>query len=176
MAQVVTPESWDRVPHWAPCSAGSLLLPLPLQLPLLAFSLSLCQINKYTLYKPPEVELPGSEEHFRMFTGVIVVFPGSGINVTSTSQLSFPTLGDITSSFFSPIVYSLKNSLIFVFIFWSRLVRLNAILPISILFLRIIYFHPSPIFPIRVIIFFLNDFCDLIKQECTSGHVGGSWF
>ena len=30
MAQVVIPGSWDRVPHRAPCSAGSLLLPLPL--------------------------------------------------------------------------------------------------------------------------------------------------
>ena len=29
-AQVMISASWDRVPHWAPCSAGSLLLPLPL--------------------------------------------------------------------------------------------------------------------------------------------------
>ena len=29
-AQVMIPASWDRVPHRAPCSAGSLLLPLPL--------------------------------------------------------------------------------------------------------------------------------------------------
>ena len=29
-AQVMIPGSWDRAPHWAPCSAGSLLLSLPL--------------------------------------------------------------------------------------------------------------------------------------------------
>nr|XP_045726523.2 acyl-coenzyme A thioesterase 9, mitochondrial-like [Mirounga angustirostris] len=40
LAQVVIPGSWDRAPHWAPCSMGSLLLPLPL--PLLVFPLSLC--------------------------------------------------------------------------------------------------------------------------------------
>ena len=33
-AQVMLPGSWDRTPHWAPCSAGSLLLPLPQPLPL----------------------------------------------------------------------------------------------------------------------------------------------
>ena len=38
-ALVVIPGSWGQVPHWAPCSAGSLLLPLPLML-------SLFQINK----------------------------------------------------------------------------------------------------------------------------------
>ena len=31
-AQVMIPGSWDRAPHWAPCSVGSLLLPLPLPL------------------------------------------------------------------------------------------------------------------------------------------------
>ena len=31
--QVMIPESWDRVLYWAPCSVGSLLLPLPLPLP-----------------------------------------------------------------------------------------------------------------------------------------------
>ncbi|XP_077916718.1 twisted gastrulation protein homolog 1 isoform X2 [Halichoerus grypus] len=41
-AQVMIPESWDRAPHQAPCSAGGLLLLLPL--PLLVFPLSeLCQ-------------------------------------------------------------------------------------------------------------------------------------
>jgi len=39
-AQVMIPRSWDQAPHWAPCSAGSLLLPLPL--PLLVCPLSLC--------------------------------------------------------------------------------------------------------------------------------------
>ncbi|XP_034860470.1 60S ribosomal protein L10a-like [Mirounga leonina] len=45
-AQVMIRGSWDRAPHPAPCSAGNLLLPLPL--PLLVFPLSLClsQINK----------------------------------------------------------------------------------------------------------------------------------
>ena len=37
-AQVMIPGSWDRVPHWAPCSVGRLLLLLPL--PLLVLSLS----------------------------------------------------------------------------------------------------------------------------------------
>ena len=32
-AQVMIPESWDQVLHWAPCPGGSLLLPLPLSLP-----------------------------------------------------------------------------------------------------------------------------------------------
>ena len=32
LAQIVTPESWDRVPYWF--LAGSLLLPLPVSLPL----------------------------------------------------------------------------------------------------------------------------------------------
>ena len=36
-AQVMISGSWDRVPHWAPCSAGSLLL-LPLLLPLPLFT------------------------------------------------------------------------------------------------------------------------------------------
>ena len=30
LARVTIPGSWDRVPHQAPCSAGSLLLSLPL--------------------------------------------------------------------------------------------------------------------------------------------------
>ena len=38
-AQVMIPAFWDRAPLWAPCSAGSLLLPL--SLPLLVFPLSL---------------------------------------------------------------------------------------------------------------------------------------
>ena len=42
-AQVRIPGSWDRILHWAPCSAGSLLLPLPFLL--LVISLSLSQIN-----------------------------------------------------------------------------------------------------------------------------------
>ena len=42
-AQIMIPESWDPAPHWAPCSAGSRLLPLPLPLPLLVCSLSLYQ-------------------------------------------------------------------------------------------------------------------------------------
>ena len=42
LAQVVVTESWDQDPSQAPCSVGSLLLPLPL--PLLVLTLS--QINK----------------------------------------------------------------------------------------------------------------------------------
>ena len=37
-AQVMIPGSWDGALHWAPCSPGSLLLPLPL--PLLVHFLS----------------------------------------------------------------------------------------------------------------------------------------
>ena len=43
LAQVMIPGSWDGVPHWAPCSVRSLLLPLPATPP--ACALSLCQIN-----------------------------------------------------------------------------------------------------------------------------------
>ena len=39
LAQVMIPASWDRVPHRAPCSAGSLLLPLPGSLSACAHSL-----------------------------------------------------------------------------------------------------------------------------------------
>jgi len=40
LAQVMIPESWDQVPHWAPCSGGSLLLPLPAAPPACALSLT----------------------------------------------------------------------------------------------------------------------------------------
>ena len=30
LAQVMIPGPWNPAPHWGPCSAGSLLLPLPL--------------------------------------------------------------------------------------------------------------------------------------------------
>ena len=40
-ARVMIPLSWDRAPHQAPGSAGSLILPLALPLPLLLLSLSL---------------------------------------------------------------------------------------------------------------------------------------
>jgi len=43
LARVMIPESWDRAPHWAPCSTGSLLLPLPLPAASPACTLSLCQ-------------------------------------------------------------------------------------------------------------------------------------
>ena len=48
-AQVMILGSWGPVPHLAPCSVGSLLLPPPLSLPLLMLSLpfSLSQINKF---------------------------------------------------------------------------------------------------------------------------------
>ena len=42
-AQVMISGSWDRAPHWAPCSAGSLLLHFPLPSPV--FPLSLCLPN-----------------------------------------------------------------------------------------------------------------------------------
>ena len=45
-AQVMIPESWDGAWHGAPCSVGSLLLPLPLAA---AHALSLSQINKIFL-------------------------------------------------------------------------------------------------------------------------------
>ena len=41
LTQVMFPGSWDRALRQAPCSAGSLLLPLPLLLPLLVLSHSL---------------------------------------------------------------------------------------------------------------------------------------
>ena len=44
LAQIMILESWDQVLHQAPCSAGSLILPLTL--PPLMLSLSLSQINK----------------------------------------------------------------------------------------------------------------------------------
>jgi len=50
-AQVRILGSWDQAPHWAPCSAGSLLLPLPFPLLVFLLSLSLCQINKKILKK-----------------------------------------------------------------------------------------------------------------------------
>ena len=46
-AQVMIPGSWDWAPHWAPCSGGTLLLPLPLFLHELVLSFS--QINKQNL-------------------------------------------------------------------------------------------------------------------------------
>ena len=46
LAQVMIPRSWDRTPHQAPCSVGSLLLPLHLSLLVFPLSLFLCQINK----------------------------------------------------------------------------------------------------------------------------------
>ena len=53
LAQVMIHGSWNRVPHQAPCSVESLLLPfsVPLPLPLLMLVLSclLSQINKYNL-------------------------------------------------------------------------------------------------------------------------------
>ena len=47
-AQVMIPGSWDQVPHRAPCSAGSLLLslPLPASLPACVYSLSLSLSGK----------------------------------------------------------------------------------------------------------------------------------
>ena len=45
-AQVMILESWDPVPHWAPCLAGSLLLPLTLPLLMISLSFSVSQINK----------------------------------------------------------------------------------------------------------------------------------
>ena len=50
-AQILVSGSWDRVLHQASCSAGSLLLPLPLLFPLLVLSLNLSQINKMLFLK-----------------------------------------------------------------------------------------------------------------------------
>ena len=47
LAQVMISESWDPVPCWAPCSAGGLLLPLPVPLaPPFMLTLSFSQISK----------------------------------------------------------------------------------------------------------------------------------
>ena len=40
LAQAMIPGSWDGAPHWVPCSAESLLLPLPLPITLPACALS----------------------------------------------------------------------------------------------------------------------------------------
>lgn len=45
-AQVMTLGSWDGVLTQVPCSVGSLPLPVPLLLPVLAFLLTLSQMNK----------------------------------------------------------------------------------------------------------------------------------
>ena len=44
LAQVMMPGSWDRAPHQAPCSVGSLFLPFFLLI--VSLSLYLSQINK----------------------------------------------------------------------------------------------------------------------------------
>ena len=45
-AQVMILGSWDQTPPWAPCSGGSLLLPLPLLLPLLVLPCSQINLRK----------------------------------------------------------------------------------------------------------------------------------
>jgi len=50
-AQVMIPGSRDRVPHRAPRSEGSPLLPLPLPLPLPVLSLSVKLTNKISKKK-----------------------------------------------------------------------------------------------------------------------------
>ena len=45
-AQIMIPGSWDRVPNWAPCSAGSLLHPLSAAPPPPACAFSFCHLNK----------------------------------------------------------------------------------------------------------------------------------
>ena len=46
LARVMILGSWDRAPHWGPCSVGSLLLPLPLPLPTDCGLPPLSQVNK----------------------------------------------------------------------------------------------------------------------------------
>ena len=50
-AQVMIPGSWDGISHWAPCSAGSLLPPLPAVPPACAHFLSFLLTNKENLKK-----------------------------------------------------------------------------------------------------------------------------
>jgi len=50
-AQVMIPESWDRAPRRAPCSVGSLLLPLPAAPPACALSLSEKEIKTKKINK-----------------------------------------------------------------------------------------------------------------------------
>ena len=45
-AQVMTPGSWDQVPHWAPRSLGSLLLLQPVTPPACALARTLSLSNK----------------------------------------------------------------------------------------------------------------------------------
>ena len=65
LAQVMISRSWDQAPGRAPCSVGSLLLPLPLLFPPLVLTCVLCQINN-----PPQKK---SELFF-----VVVVLGGRG--------------------------------------------------------------------------------------------------
>ena len=51
LAQVMILGPWDQASHWALCSAGSLLLPLPLHYPHPAHALTLSQINKKMFLK-----------------------------------------------------------------------------------------------------------------------------
>jgi len=57
------PVSWDQVPHWTPCSAGSLLLPLPATPPACALLHSLWQINKKSLKKQNKTKKPPLVAH-----------------------------------------------------------------------------------------------------------------
>ena len=56
LSWLMIPGSWDQVPHRAPCSAGSLSLPLHLPAAPPACSLSLSQINKILKKKLQKAE------------------------------------------------------------------------------------------------------------------------
>ena len=63
LAQVMISGSWDQVPCWAPCSAGTLLLPLLLLILLLLLFLSNKQnLKKKKIYLTESVCAHGREE------------------------------------------------------------------------------------------------------------------
>ena len=57
-AQVMISGSWDRAPCQAPCSVGSLLLPLPLPAAPSACALNLYQINRILKIKIKKEGMP----------------------------------------------------------------------------------------------------------------------
>lgn len=84
-AQVVQTGSWDRAPHRAPSSPGSLLLPLPQLFSLLLLSLSLYakyinkyinkQTNKQSLNKIKFQDLGSQDDEKQKFRGIDTLFP-----------------------------------------------------------------------------------------------------
>ena len=79
--------SWDRALHLAPCSAGTLFLPVPLPLPLLmlslSLSLSLSQINKYNIKKKEKEKILCGGERESQADSPLCLEPDVGLNLTT---------------------------------------------------------------------------------------------